>query len=209
MSTLKNLSSEYIRKNWTDYKDTIQNTPYYEVLWDDWKEKFNCIQSDEYLEILIGFINGDKIDVDKIDVDKMLSNGIKIDNNDILILEELDSDERKYIHMLCDNIGLHHVSKNNSAKKFQRNLYIYKPKVWLWEYTENNPYQKNNKFNKKINKQQKLSRKYCCICERNGLEVELFCSIFIRGLYCSECLDETSDGEGGVLSGHKFEPLYI
>ena len=44
-------------------------------------------------------------------------------------------------------------------------------------------------------------------CEKNGWETELFCSVYIRGLYCNDCLETTSDEGGGKLCDHKFEPL--
>ena len=37
MNSLKNISSEIIRQNWLNYKDEIFNSPYYQLLWDDFE----------------------------------------------------------------------------------------------------------------------------------------------------------------------------
>ena len=52
-----------------------------------------------------------------------------------------------------------------------------------------------------------MSSKYCCICHENGYETELLHSVYITGLYCNDCLETESDGDGGLLCDHKFEPL--
>ena len=61
-------------------------------------------------------------------------------------MKGLDGDERKHIHSFCDKIGLHHESKSHPKKKNKRFLYIYKPKVWLWEYTEKIHIQKSEEY---------------------------------------------------------------
>ena len=53
---------------------------------------------------------------------------------------------------------------------------------------------------------ERLSRKYCNSCNKNGWQTDLYCSVYIRGLYCEDCLKDESDGEGGKLNDHKFEP---
>ena len=213
MNTLKNISSEIIRQNWLNYKDEIYNSPYYELLWDSLESKFEIDKNDMYLIIFKTFINNEEINYKKPLFDRIHINQI---NKETLVLKGLDGEERKHIHLLCDKIGLHHESKSHPKKKYNRFLYIYKPKLWLWEYTEKNPYSKSEEYyekremEKQIKKQQlkeKLSRKYCCMCEKNGWETELFCSVYIRGLYCNDCLETTSDEGGGKLCHHKFEPL--
>ena len=213
MNTLKDTSSESIRQNWLDYKDTIYNSPYYELLWDSLESKFKIDKNDIYLTIFKKFINNEEINYKTPLFGTIHINQI---NDETLLLKGLNGEERKHIHLLCDKIGLHHESKSHPKKKYNRFLYIYKPKVWLWEYTEKNPYSESEEYYKKkemekqLKKQQleeELSRTYCCICEKNGLETELFCSIYISGLYCNDCLETTSDGDGGNLSDHKFELL--
>ena len=160
--------------------------------------------------------------LDEFDYKTPLSNTrhIKQMNEETLVFKGLDWQERKKIHILCDKIGLHHESKPNPKRKKRnrdnKHLYIYKPKLWLWEYTEENPYSKSKgererqeteRQIKKQKVQEKLSKKYCCICGKNGWETELLCSVYISGLYCDDCLDTESDGEGGKLCDHKFEPL--
>lgn len=143
---------------------------------------------------------------------------IPIEKQDnVIILKSLQPDERYKIHILCDKIGLHHQSiVNTTTSKSKKCLHITKPNVWKWEFSKPNPYGKTPEFyeqrkaereNKYEARQERLSRKYCCGCDANGLDTELFCSPYIRGLYCEDCLEIESDGEGGVLSDHKFEPI--
>ena len=213
MNNLKNISSENIRQNWLNYKDEIFNSPYYQLLWDDFENKFGIDKDNIYLIIFKKFINNEEINYKKPLFDKIHINQI---NEETLIFKGLNGEERKNIHFLCNKIGLHHESKPHPKKKYKKFLYIYKPKLWLWEYTEKNPYSKSEKYYEKreterqIKKEklkEKLSKKYCCICEKNGLETELLCSVYIRGLYCNDCIDTMSDGNGGKLCDHKFESL--
>ncbi len=212
MDSLKDISCETIRQTWTEHKDEMANSPYYEILWDSLEKKFNLDTSDMYLRIFKKFINNEEINFSK-----PLFNQIYITqiNSNTLEFKGLDNDQRKNIHLLCDKIGLHHESKTH-PKKNKRFLYIYKPNIWLWEYTIKNPYSKSDEFyaqrevQRQINQnkmKEKLSKRYCCICETNGWDTDLFCSVYIRGLYCSDCLETESDGDGGVLNDHKFEPL--
>jgi hypothetical protein len=204
---LKDISSEIVRKNWLNYKDEVYNTPFYEILWDNLEDKFKIDKKNVYLQICKKFINNEKIDN---------SDCINQLDEETLVFKGLDGDERKEIHHLCDKIGLHHESKSHPKKKHKRFLYIYKPKIWLWEYTEKNPYSKSAEFyaNCELEKQlkqqkmrEKLSRKYCCICHDNGLETKLFHSVYIRGLYCWDCINTEDDEYGSELSAHKFEPI--
>ncbi len=213
MNTLQNISTDIIRQNWLNYQDDIYNSPYYELLWESWENKFEIYKNDMYLPILKKFINNEEINYKKPLLDRIHISQI---NNETLVLKGLDGEERKHIHSFCDKIGLHHQSKSHPKKKNKRFLYIYKPKLWSWEYTERNPYSKSDEYyaklelQKQINQErlkEKLSRRYCCVCDANGLETELFCSVYIRGIYCNDCLECTSDDEGGLLSDHKFEPL--
>jgi hypothetical protein len=215
-NSLKEMSTDIIRQNWLSYKDEIYNFPYLiELLWNDLETKFNIDKNNIYYSLFKKFICNEEIDYNKFS----LENHIIIEklNNETLILKGLDGEERKNIHILCDKIGLHHESKTHPKKKNKRFLYIYKPKIWLWEYTEKNPYSKSEEYYEKrelerlVKKQkleEKLSRRYCCICDITGLETQLFCSVYIRGLYCGDCLETMSDGDGGLLGDHKFEPLY-
>ena len=213
MNALQDISSEIIRQNWLNHKNEMYNSPYYELLWNSLENKFKIDKNDMYLIIFKKFINNEEISYKKPLFDRIHIQQI---NNETLVLKGLDREERKNIHLLCDKIGLHHESKSHPKKKHTRFLYIYKPKVWLWEYTEKIHIQKSEEYyikrelEKQIKQKQikeKLSRRYCCICERNGWETELFCSVYIRGLYCNDCLEITSDEGGGKLCDHKFEPL--
>ena len=140
---------------------------------------------------------------------------IQEDNNTI-VLKGLDNEQRQKVHLLCDKIGLHHKSVKKNNKQRNKHLWIYKPSLWLWEYTEKNPYSKTDEYyiqleQKKILQQEKhkekMSRKYCYMCDKNGWDVQLYCSVYIRELYCDNCLETLSDGHGGRLCDHKFEPI--
>ena len=213
MDTLKNISSDIIRQNWSYYKDIIKNSPYYEILWNDLENKFNISKSDIYLPLLKKFINNELVIYKKPYLNRIT---IILKDDKTLILKGLDSYDRRHVHLLCDKIGMHHQSKSNLKKKNKKFLYIYKPDIWLWEYTAKNPYSESDAYYEKreleynIKQDQineKLTRKNCNICDKNGLETELFQSVYISGLYCDDCLENTTDDEGGKLCDHKFEPL--
>ena len=214
MNDIHDIPSEDIRANWSQYKDEIYNTQQYELLWDSLENKFGIDKTDIYLSIFRKFIDGAEINHKKPLFDRIHIN--QIDTN-TLVLKGLDSEERKHIHLLCDKIGLHHESKTHPKKHNKRFLYIYKPKIWLWECTEKNPYSKSEEYYAKVASEkeiklkqieQKKRRQYCCICNTDGFETQLYRSVYINGLYCDDCLEDESDGDGGKLCDHKFEPLY-
>ena len=156
LKELKDISSELIRKNWPDYKDEIYNTPYYDVLWNILENKFEIDNSDVYLILFKKFINNKEINYKK-----PLFNTVHIIkiNDETLLIKGLNSEERKYIHKLCDNIGLHHESKQNLKKKKSKFMYIYKPSIWLWEFTETNPFSKSKEYYEKIELNNKKKKK--------------------------------------------------
>src|SRR5437868_9593963 len=125
------ISEEKIRQNWNEYKDKVTEEKY-ESLWNDWYKKFGINKNDEYTEALKLFITDIKFK------NKIISTVTieKVDER-TLILKGTDSNLRKMLHRLCDKIGLHHMSQTvqETKKRQERYLYIYKPKVWLWEYS--------------------------------------------------------------------------
>ena len=188
MDSLKDISSETIRKNWNEYKNIItSDSPYYDFLWNELEKKENIDKSDKFLILFKKFINNDEIDY--------IQRGVSISlKDDVMIIKGLNSGDRRDIHELCDKIGLHHESKTEGNNRL---LYIYKPDIWLWEYSEKNPLSKP--------KYKKRNNKYCCVCNETD---DLYVSPYIGGLYCGDCLNNESDGDGGTLSDHKFEPIY-
>lgn len=48
----------------------------------------------------------------------------------------------------------------------------------------------------------------CEECGQDESEVNLLRSPFIHGLYCEECCEELSDGEGGKFSDHKWDAVF-
>jgi len=197
------IDENQIKKNWPIFKEGVSSTSYYDKMWSDLKSK--ATDQSNFFDIFRNFIEGVEIANEIVQVN---------DNN--LVIKEENSDRRKKLHDLCNLIGLHHNSKNESIKtssgkmKQVRYLYVYKPVEWLWEYTIPNPYQKSHKkkHKKETRNDERLRRKYCCICHKNGNETELFANVFCRGLYCQECIEEESDGEGNKMSAHKFEPIF-
>lgn len=203
---INNISFEDIRKNWSEHKDLI-NKEQYVLLWNDLENKFGLDKTDYYLGLFKKFISGEKIYIGKHET------RLVIPDEKTLILKGLDGQDRKLIHKLCDKIGLHHQSI--SKKKNKKHLYIYKPEIWLWEFTTRNPFSESDEVYQQREIESNLRREkemerlrnlYCCECYANGLDNDLFRSIYFRGLYCEDCLDTMSDGGGGVLSDHKFEP---
>lgn len=232
---LTDIQIEFIKKNWLNYKNDINYSRYYNLLWSNLENKFNIKNDDLYLNIFKKFIyNNDIFIYEKLIYDNRIH--IEQITNDIITLKGLDSQERKNIHILCDKIGLHHDSRFHPKKLNKKILYIIKPLVWLWEFTEKNPYSKSPDFYEKcqIEKElrlqkikEKLTHKYCNICNVNGWEKQLFHSVYIKGLYCNNCLDNScwqdilniTCRETGTsnflnsnlndnLNDHKFEPLY-
>jgi hypothetical protein len=117
--TLQNISCDEIRQNWNIHKDIcITNTPFYDIIWNDWENKYNDSITNIFYPILKKYISGHNIDI--INPFEKEYNIIQEDNS--LILIGLTNKMRKDVHILCDNIGLHHES---IQKKDQRHIYIY------------------------------------------------------------------------------------
>ncbi len=210
LSIYPETSYETIRQNWTQYKEIIKDD---DNIWKDWQQKMKIDNTDMYLPYLKLFIQGQNVHQNK-----PFQNGVLIHQQDdnTLIIKGMCGYERKEMHQLCDKIGLHHESKVNPKKTHKKHLYIYKPTEWLWEFTERNPYSESPEVyeqreieSKKRQEayEERMCRKYCCICNANGMETELFCSPYYRQLYCTDCIETTSDGGGGVMSDHKYEPI--
>ena len=141
--------SETIRQNWNLYKETIPITSLeYETLWNEWYEKYKINKNDELVKMLKNFIIGKDFQKSK--------NKILQDEN-TLILKKVKGERRKKIHEICNIIGLHHESKKTNDI-YGKNLYIYKPKEWLWEFTEKNPYSKSEEYYEKKNKEALLRK---------------------------------------------------
>lgn len=214
MQTLQELSTETIRKNWNTYKDIISpDNHFYNIIWNDLYKKFEFEKSDEisYVTIFRDFIEGKEIKSNN-----KYYHFIK-DNNKTLIIKGMDGDKRKIIHKLCDKLGLHH---NSVPKNKKKHLYIYIPDNWSFEYTERNPYSKDDEYYQNLEllraEQRKereekearwLRNKECYECGTSGLHSQLFESVYIRNIYCEDCLDIVSDGGGYPLNCHKFEPI--
>jgi hypothetical protein len=205
------ISDEVIRQNWNQYKEHYEKSPYYEEIFRKWKIKHNISDDDIYFKILKKFIDNENIN------ESVIYNKIHIiqENNDTLILKGLDGSERRELHKLCDKIGLFHESK--VYKKNKKHMYIYKPENWLWEYTAKNPYSESDEVYKKREeeynerqqrKAEKLRNIECDYCDKNAFDDELYVSPYITNIIaCEDCLNYESDGNGGKLGDHKFEPL--
>jgi hypothetical protein len=197
VKSLFSLSCENIRKNWTEYSATITpETTEYELLWRDLLNKHEISCDDRIVVLLKRFIE----DTGKSE----------------LLMKKLDKETRASIHLLCDKLGLWHQSKGS---KFNRILRVYKPVVWLWEFTATNPTtykgktektektyrEKRDEYAATLRNAESLEKYYCYSCDRDGGNVELCCSPYYSMLLCLECLEITSDGDGSPMSCHKWE----
>ena len=214
--TLLNISCDVIRQNWNIHKDNITNSPFYDIIWSDWENKYNDFIKNIFYPILKKFILDHNIGhIDNIDLYKYNI----IQEKNTLILKGLDKKVRKEVHILCNNMGLYHKSvKITNSKK---DLLIYEAPNWLWEYTDPNPhcsigeyYKKKNQYHEQKRKKQQelldaeeLERTYCDGCGKTAVETQLYCSVYIYDLYCDDCLETLSDGDGEPLGCHKFEPI--
>lgn len=214
-NTLQRISGDAIRLNWHLQADADKGvmppSPYYDMIWNDWEQKHAEFIKNVFYPILKRFARGEEIG--RIESYEKTYCIIQEDDK-TLLLKDLNKNTRKQLHTLCDKLGLHH--KANPQKNKIKDFWIYKPPIWLWEYTEKNPYSSNEESNakqkhKKMIQRKKheeyMSRKHCNECDANGGDTQLFCSVYIRGLYCEDCLETLSDGNGGTLSCHKFEPI--
>ena len=209
--TLQNISCEAIRQNWDTQTDNdITNSPFYDMVWNDWENKYAEFTKNIFYPLLKNFVMGNNIGKNKPYKNQYY---IIQENENTVILKGLSNYDRKQVHLLCDKIGLHHKSVQ---KKKNKHLWIYKPVVWLWEFTEKNPYSKSDEYyilqeQKHIQKQEKykskMQRKYCDGCNVTGWDTQLYCSVYVRELYCDNCLETLSDDDGGKLGDHKFEPI--
>lgn len=207
-TTLQEISCENIRQNWALHRDTITPDHFqYELLWESLEKKMDLNPTCFYVTLFKKFINNQPIET---------NNELVRQNPNTLIFKGLGGETRKYIHQLCDKIGLHHDSKTKPGKGNKRHLYVYKPTEWKWEYTARNPYSKSDEYYaeqekqtsyRRQKKEARLRNMECDGCGCNGVEADLFHSVYMHGIYCEDCLEIVSDGEGEPLSCHKFEPI--
>ena len=129
-----------------------------------------------------------------------------------LRLRGLSSKDRLHVHDRCNSYGFEHKSENeevitNTGKKkkskVERVLVIWKPEKWCWEHTETDSgkYVKPKRYYKR-------RVKYCDNCGASSDDAELLISPYGFGPYCEDCIETMSDGQGGEMSGHKFEPVF-
>lgn len=216
--TLENLCAENIRENWQSYKDKIScESHMYESLWDDLIQKYHIDEHDILFEVLKHFIKTSQImkisSKSPIKVTYANQTTDLTSQHNIIEIKGLSNNERRLAHQLCDQIGLHHVSKTNKKKRI---LTIIIPERWCWEFSEKNPYSESKEYyqqrledhsKREEIKLKKLRSYECENCGETGDKTELFCSVYVSGIYCEECLDIVSDGDGNELSCHKFESI--
>ena len=150
MEKLQELSKETIRKEWSIYKNTIsKDEPLYELLWNDLYEKFKFEKNNEmeYVTIFRKFIEGKDI--------VFIGNYVREDNK-TLIIKGLNGYKRKLLHKLCDKIGLHH--KSVEIKRGKKHLYLYIPDNWSFEFTERNPYSKEDEYYLNLEKEHEIRK---------------------------------------------------
>jgi hypothetical protein len=181
------ICSEKIRKNWSE-QDQIINNVIYNIIWDTFVDKFHINKNCPYFKILKKFVENDISFKD----DNL---NFKFIDQKTLIISKLKNQDRKKLFTLCNHLGLQFNKKNK----------IIKPEIWLWEFSNI----KEKSFSQKSYSEKKLKSKCCYSCKKTAFDSDLFHSIYYSGLYCEECLENESDGEGEKLSNHKYEHYYI
>jgi hypothetical protein len=114
-----------------------------------------------------------------------------------LIIDKSTNKERLRLHNWFNGLKIKHKSYNENGKRI---LKITKPKKWKW-----NP---NLKVKKKVNKKiDNYDTIFCENCGKNANEKELYINYTGVGPYCCDCLDIVPDGNGNMMSAHKFEHI--
>ena len=221
--SLTALSCEIVRKYWSNYKNVIAvPSPIYTLLWDDLLNKVK-LKKDAIVEVLIKFIDNESFNYKKptkkepilpkeldISIDQL--HFIK-ENATTLLIRGLNGVERLKLHKLCDQLGLFHESKQ-THKRNKKIFCVYRPDDWSWEFTRRNPYSLDDSIYRQRElehqeKEKRTERYHCCSCDASASDTQLYCSVYIRGLYCDDCLEIETDDDGNPFSDHKFEPFEI
>lgn len=186
MDTLLNICNEEIRKNWPNYEHSIHKESHvYHIMWNNLYEKHGINCTKESVVMLRKFIDSDQQQ---------------------MILQKLSQTQRTEIHELCDKVGLYHMNRGRNP----RLLRVWKPPIWKWEFTEENPVAKakREEYERKQKRREKRMRDKCCDwCGADALEKELLCSVHRSFICCEECACEASDGNGETLDCHNLHPV--
>ena len=97
----KDKDCNIIRKN--THKTSM--SPYYDIVWNDWEQSNIKLTTNTFYPILKKFVNGDDIVSGEIESGEHQYYVLQ-ENKTTLILKGLNSDDRRQLHLLCDNIGL-------------------------------------------------------------------------------------------------------
>jgi len=128
--------NEIIRKSWNMYADRL-NIQQFNAVWDDWCKKFSIYEKTKnsgYMNDLKQFIQNQ--------TQKINNPNIIIVNDQTIKYNHLNSYQRRRMYELCDILGLHYEIKEGDGN-FDKVLYVYRPDIWLWEFSEKNPHDKN------------------------------------------------------------------
>ena len=98
---LQNNDCNVIRKN----THNTSMSPYYDIVWNDWEQSHSKLTTNIFYPILKKFVNGDDIVSGEIESGENQYYVLQ-ENKTTLILKGLNRDDRKQLHLLCDNIGL-------------------------------------------------------------------------------------------------------
>merc|ERR1740139_1315286 len=115
-------------------------------------------------------------------------------NGATLVVKSLGHNSKAFVHNLCDLLGLSH-RPCEFGKKANQRVQITIPDGWAWEFTSGaNP----AKFLAAMGN--KTVRRRGPECDECGTQDgELMRSIHCRVVFCYDCLDVASDGEGGKM----------
>jgi len=156
---------EQIRKNWHVYlaygAGKIPDDQF-DAIWDDWCAKFriqDIVKKRDYMIILKQFIMNEKIN----------NPNVQMINNQSIKYYYSKPHERVRICNMADILGLHHERKSQSRHRDDHAIYIHKPNIWAWEFSEKNPYvnrlSHSNQMKKAVELQKEhyyLNDKYNC-----------------------------------------------
>ena len=120
MESLVSLSCQEVRKNWHMHQ-VGKDDPLYNIILEDWFDKFGNDKHDDYVKILVDFALNNPLTVKR-----HMKDVIKQPDDNKIIIKGLCASSRQFYHEFCNELGLWHESKTNK----KRWLYCYKPTVF-------------------------------------------------------------------------------
>lgn len=165
MKSISSISSDIVRKNWNMYSycgvndnDTENENQidyfYFDIIWNCWAEKFDIDINEKKSIILKSFILNEYENIlqteglflsniqKPFDISTETKKICIINNENILIMLELNEEERLSFHFICSKLGLFHKNMKCQNQLQLQNVMVKKhtDKEWRWEYTNTSTY---------------------------------------------------------------------